>query len=127
MMATLATTLNFTVMSCCVCGVRFGMENEFYEERLGDGKFWYCPSGHCQQFTDTREKKLKRELDRTTRCLQRTQEDLHSTEYARRAAKGQLTKAKKRIANGVCPCCNRSFADLHEHMACKHPDYGVPG
>lgn len=38
-------------------------------------------------------------------------------------ARGQLTKLKRRVSNGVCPCCNRSFADLHRHMTEKHPDY----
>ncbi|HEX9950777.1 MAG TPA: hypothetical protein VGB53_03340 [Rubricoccaceae bacterium] len=37
----------------------------------------------------------------------------------RRAAaqKGAHTRTKKRIAAGVCPCCNRTFQDLARHMA----------
>jgi hypothetical protein len=27
------------------------------------------------------------------------------------------------VANGVCPCCNRTFQNLARHMAGKHPDY----
>ena len=41
----------------------------------------------------------------------------------RAAAKGQLTKVKKRVGNGVCPCCTRSFTDLARHMESKHPAY----
>jgi hypothetical protein len=34
-----------------------------------------------------------------------------------------VTKLKQRVANGVCPCCHRSFVNLHRHMAGQHPDY----
>ncbi len=34
-----------------------------------------------------------------------------------------MTKVKKRAANGVCPCCNRTFSDLARHMKAKHPDF----
>ena len=37
--------------------------------------------------------------------------------------KGQVTRIKKRVANGVCPCCNRTFKDLAAHMSTQHPDY----
>lgn len=30
---------------------------------------------------------------------------------------------KKRVGNGVCPCCNRTFENLSRHMSCKHPEY----
>lgn len=55
------------------------------------------------------------------------QRRLESERRAHAATKGQLTKTKKRIANGVCPCCNRSFANLERHMAGQHPDYPQPG
>lgn len=39
------------------------------------------------------------------------------------AAKGQITKIKKRSAEGRCPCCNHVFVDLLSHMKSKHSDY----
>lgn len=39
------------------------------------------------------------------------------------AARGQVTRLKRRAANGVCPCCTRTFADLKRHMANQHPDF----
>lgn len=47
----------------------------------------------------------------------------NAAQRALRATKGRLTKTKKRIANGVCPCCNRHFVNLERHMTGKHPDY----
>lgn len=36
--------------------------------------------------------------------------------------KGQLTKLRNRIANGVCPWCQRSFANVARHVEHQHPD-----
>ncbi len=39
------------------------------------------------------------------------------------ALRGVVTRTKKRIANGTCPCCTRTFTNLARHIAAKHPDY----
>jgi hypothetical protein len=39
------------------------------------------------------------------------------------ATRGVVTRIRNRVANGVCPCCNRTFADLHRHMASQHPEF----
>lgn len=39
------------------------------------------------------------------------------------AHKGHTTRIKKRIAAGVCPCCNRTFQNLARHMENKHKEY----
>lgn len=46
-----------------------------------------------------------------------------AAQHQSRAFKGVVTKLKKRAANGVCPCCNRTFVDLARHMAGKHPTF----
>ena len=40
-----------------------------------------------------------------------------------RAQKAAKTKLIKRIKNGICPCCNRTFKQLAAHMKNKHPEY----
>jgi hypothetical protein len=37
--------------------------------------------------------------------------------------KGKHTQLKKRVANGVCPCCHRSFVALRRHIETKHPEF----
>ena len=37
------------------------------------------------------------------------------------AAQGRITQLQKRVQNGVCIACHRSFVDLKRHMASKHP------
>lgn len=131
-------TLNHTTVmvteDCCQCGVLFAIPEDLRNRRLEDHKSFYCPNGHCMSFTgETNEQKAKKaraELEQVRKQLELarqgqrwTQDQLDAAVKERSALKGQLTKTRKRIANGVCPCCNRSFADLHRHMSSQHPDY----
>ena len=40
-----------------------------------------------------------------------------------RATKGVVTKIRRRVANGVCPCCKRHFVNLKRHMSGQHPEF----
>ena len=31
---------------------------------------------------------------------------------------------RDRVKNGVCPCCNRSFTSLWQHIKNEHPEFG---
>ena len=42
---------------------------------------------------------------------------------SRAALKGQVTKIKRRVGKGICPCCRRNFANLRDHMEDEHPDW----
>jgi hypothetical protein len=120
-----------TILDCASCGVIYGITAEFEQRRRDDGVSFYCPNGHRQGYgksaadlerekAATLERRLKWAEGRETHL----KDQLQATEYQRRAAKGQLTKAKKRIAAGLCPCCKRNFQNLANHMAGQHPDYG---
>jgi DNA repair exonuclease SbcCD ATPase subunit len=76
------------------------------------------------------ETKLRRERDRLTQRLaekddelRRQRERVEAAERRGAAARGQVTKIKNRIGHGVCPCCNRTFENLHRHMASQHPTF----
>jgi hypothetical protein len=118
-----------------MCGISFAMPQDFQLVcRLDHNQEFYCPNGHGQVYIGKTEAQKERALRESAERdreyyqvqLRRTREELKSTERSRAAIKGQNTKIKKRIANGVCPCCNRHFAALEKHMATKHPDYVVP-
>lgn len=93
---------------------------------------WYCYRGHPRCFLgESEEEKLKDQLAAKEKQLQReikrkewAQQAEKKAEYQRRAAKGLLTKARNRIKNGVCPCCNRTFKNLARHMEGQHPAWG---
>lgn len=116
---------------CYLCGVVFGMPAEMDRERRQDHKTFYCVNGHAQHYTGKTEAQKQRErAEEAERAAERmrvsrdaARDQAEAAERRRAAAKGQLTKVKKRVANGVCPCCNRTFADLAAHMSTKHPDY----
>lgn len=118
-------TITLNLHECTNCGVVYGVSEDYEDRRRQDHKSFYCPNGHSQYYPQkSREERLKAQLEATSSQLSRTQSRLEVTRRQKAAAKGQLTKTKRRIANGVCPCCNRTFADLAAHMNCKHPEYG---
>lgn len=116
---------------CGECDLVFAVPKAWYDavavRRENGGNFW-CPNGHSRRFTGKSEaEKLRDELAREKHRAEQAQAD--AEQQRRRVAfrdrqlaarKGQVTKMRKRIERGVCPCCNRYFADLHRHMESKH-------
>lgn len=119
------------VEECCNCHMQFGMTAAFIKQRRDDHKAFYCPAGHGQNYTgETEAEKLRRENQRLIQRMAERDDDVKHARDQRdhaqnqtRAFKGQVTKIKNRVGNGVCPCCNRTFANLANHMASKHKDY----
>jgi hypothetical protein len=116
--------IEFQVMAtCCVCGIPVVASATFARDAHDSGKSWSCLNGHSQHFTEKTEAKLRRELDemRRSRDFQLT----HAEHLSRRvsATRGQLTKIRNRIGNGVCPCCRRTFQNLLAHMQTQHPAF----
>ena len=106
---------------CCVCGCLIGMIESLYSERLNDHQMFYCPNGHRQHFTAKTEAEELREKLRDERVrVMELEERSAVLEARRRAAKGQLTKLKKRIDSGICPYCSRHFENVQRHISCKH-------
>lgn len=123
------------LVTCCTCGVPFGLDRRHWEDRQGDGKSFYCPNGHSQYFT--RREKLEKELRNAQHEIKLAKEDVaywqdeanaqaKSATLAKRrtaAAKGQLTKLRNKVAAGECPCCHQHFPDVRDHIAAEHPDF----
>jgi len=123
-------TEKYHVVSCYSCGNHFGVTSELHERAVEDKKgVLYCPA--CGQQTRwigrTEDQKkiaqLERKLKWEAEELAKQIIEKKLAQNSLRATKGVITKIKKRIHNGVCPCCNRSFKNLERHMKSKHPDY----
>lgn len=114
--AALVLTQNFEEMNCGECGIVFWVPDAFYRERRGDGKGWSCPNGHSRVFRESDvarlERQLKEEKERHQRTLQRANE-----------AEARETRLKRRVKDGTCPCCKRTFRQLARHMETKHPEF----
>lgn len=121
------TTLR--TIECGTCGVWHAIPETLYQKCLQEGGYWHCPNGHSRGFSEgSIYNQLKEEKKRRERAEARTKaarEKAALAERRRAAQKGINTKLKKRIAAGVCPCCNRTFKQLAVHMKNKHPDYKI--
>jgi len=132
----MSTTYTGTLVAitCGKCGTTFGVEHVFHEERKLTRTTFYCPNGHALSYTTSSLTELREKMEAKLAHAEETAQwharraasaegQARRADYQARAAKGQLTKAKKRIAAGVCPCCNRTFQNLARHMVSQHPDF----
>lgn len=116
----LVGTTDLVTETCYSCGVLFALSEDFRRHRLRDGRNFYCPNGHQQHYIGkTPEQQLKEAEAREVALKDQLQAAVHEAEQARQA----LLRDRQRFANGVCPCCNRSFENVRRHMATQHPDY----
>jgi hypothetical protein len=112
---------------CPNCGIMFAMPDTFKDAKRNDHSAFYCPNGHSLSYNGKSEtERLKQQLQWAEASKQSWRDQAETAENRRRAQKAANTKLKKRIANGVCPCCSRNFQDLRRHMAGQHPDYAEP-
>lgn len=126
---TMQTTLE--LITCVRCGVAFAAPVDMLDRRRHDHDMFYCPNGHNLSFPQASDaEKARAETEKYKRLWKDEQkyasEVLNERNVAQKqlsATKGQMTKLKQRIANGVCPCCHRSFVNLHRHMTGQHPEY----
>lgn len=126
--------VTLTQVNCGECGGTYAINERYYAQARTKGTAWTCP--YCKTgwgFTGNSENEiLKKELEAEKRRVafandqaRMERERRESAEHRERAQKANVTKIKKRIKNGVCPCCNRTFIDLQRHMAVKHADYAA--
>lgn len=121
----------FIIEHCCNCGMAFAVSNDFYERRRNDHNIFYCPAGHPQHYTGKSEaEKLRDEIryrDGRIADLQASRFALHDQlirqKNITRSEKAAKTRIKNRVSHGICPCCNRTFKQLANHMKSKHPDF----
>ena len=114
----------FETLQCAHCNVSFAITADFMQRRRDDGKTFYCPSGHSNVYNGkTEAQKLKDELARE-------KEIREAAEARAQKAKSDLDvvsrahgRMRQRIVNGTCPCCNRSFSNLRDHMKTQHPEF----
>lgn len=124
--------ITYVTEKCCRCGVFFAMESQFHQQRRDHGAQFYCPNGHNQMYSKSRISELEEQLAEKSRQLTTSKCETLSERNARLSAETALAAEQlrreiaqrklRRVKNGVCPCCKRSFHNLREHMKTKHPD-----
>lgn len=130
-MTTIALETTLYVQECIACGITFAF-GKSYDARLREThENFYCPNGHRQAYLGkTEAEKLREQLKREEERRERLESTVEfwkgrerMAERRVRAHKGIVTKLKKRVANGVCPCCHAKFKNLRDHMKAEHPDW----
>ena len=120
-------TETLTKMTCGKCAGCYAISERFRQECHDDaiGLGWNCPYCKCWWgYPGKTEAEKQRERADQAEARERNLKCRAATlERSRNALKGVVTKTKRRIGKGVCPCCNRTFQDLQRHMAGKHPEY----
>ncbi len=141
-MSTIVTAVTSLIaIACPGCGGVYGIGIAYHLEAQLLGHFkkcWTCPYckqergyGTSKQEAEIAQLKCDLEQQRTLKEEARARESdaLKEADHFRKSRdgmKGQLVKVQKRVAHGVCPCCDRTFINLQRHMATKHPDYAAP-
>jgi hypothetical protein len=112
-------------IDCPSCAAVYALNEDFINRRRKDGIGWVCP--YCKAGTtfggDSENERLKKQLAeeqaRKTRALDeanRLRADVLTTSR-------EVERLKQRAANGVCPCCTRTFSNVAQHIKEKHPQY----
>lgn len=114
------------IHTCHKCKTFFAMEQTIHDaayQRAGEMNF-YCPNGHGAVFksqTQIREEEATRlERDRLKQKVAELSDEAAKSRISATLAKKQVARIKKRALAGVCPCCNRTFANVARHVASKH-------
>lgn len=111
-----------TFIECYTCGLPVAITRSQERQYDEHGMSVTCALGHS-----TVRKKSDNQL--LQEKLNDAQDRVRQVEFERNNASNMLDaetkkrrKLEKRIHNGVCPHCQRSFANLQRHMEGQHPN-----
>ena len=124
-----AGVIRLYVLDCASCGVVFAITEDYEQRRRNDGVGFRCPNGHSNAWSEDEADRLRKQLKEQQAVTDRMRTRWLAEQDQRRAAEDEaaLNAARERrlrwrIANGVCPCCSRTFPALAAHVGTKHPE-----
>lgn len=131
-MNTVLLTDTFEIITCGGCGCTFALPESLIKQLRETHKAFYCPNGCNRYYPSKNEKeKLQETIQQKENQISRLENEIriqkeYKEEYRNSliATKGHNTRLKRRIGNGVCPCCNRHFSNVENHIKKEHPDFG---
>jgi hypothetical protein len=92
-------TDTMAIIECASCGVTFGITTDYQKRRRDDHANFYCPSGHVNVYRGkTEAEKLQEMLKRAEESSRRNFERAEAEKRRHASTKGQLTKARKKLA-----------------------------
>lgn len=128
MTLTYAQSVKLEIFDCITCAVAFAIPETMAASLRRNSGFFYCPNGHSQGWGESEADRLRKELEAKAKALTESkctlakiQETLIRVGEEKSKLDAELRRHKTRTKNGICPCCNRTFANLARHMKTKHP------
>lgn len=116
--------IDFTMLECGGCGIPFFVPTKWNRAKVENHGSFHCPNGCNRVYTGkTKAEKLAEELEQEKQRRIKEGQELQDKWLDALGEKTKLEKKLKRVSNGVCPCCNRTFQNLHQHMKKQHPDH----
>lgn len=112
--------------NCIVCSVPIFMDAARDAELQRNHGNFFCVNGHSQRYIDKSDlEKLRDQLGEKERLLAAERARASTNFLAREKAERELKKVKRRVSQGICPCCNRTFTEssLARHIKTKHPEF----
>lgn len=116
--------VNMVSMECPCCGIPYAVPAKWRDKKVEANGSFNCPNGCSLHFTgETQAQKLQKIVDRKNSELEEANNRMLDEINERKKVERKL----KRVHNGTCPCCKRSFPNLQRHMQSKHPELIQPG
>lgn len=116
-----------SIVECASCHMDFGITPDYERELRRTGAGFHCPAGHPLHFPKgkSEEAKLREKLAAAEAQRTAAEDQLEAATVTAEGLRRVLLRERARFANGVCPCCNRSFENVARHIAGQHPDYDI--
>ena len=109
-----------TFRRCATCDIPVAMtENQerIFRELGGN---WCCVLGHSSTCTKNEAQQLRAKLVESQDKIAHLETNLQNTQRLMDAETKKRQRLMKRVENGVCPHCHRTFQQLARHMKDKH-------
>jgi hypothetical protein len=114
------------VVRRCWCGIRHAIPSELDTEINRNPKqSAYCPVGHSYVAATPEIEQLRADVAFWQRQAATADAEIEAEKRRSAALRGHLTRLRRRIANGVCPCCKRSFSNVRNHIRTQHGDWAA--
>lgn len=129
-MSTIIESVFLERMSCNKCGAVFALNLQYVQYARSNAGGYWCPYCDCRwSWSEHKTDRLLKQLEvkerelHEAKCETLRQNQLREQEQI---AREKAEKKLRRVNNGVCPCCKRSFTNLARHMKTKHPKSHQP-
>ncbi len=115
----------FVFSDCITCGVPYSVPKSLWDKQRQSGGFHHCPNGHSQGWNReaSEDERVRRERDRLKQDAARLADEIAAQRARAEKAEAATKRLKKRTAAGTCPCCQRTFSNMAEHMKHQHPEF----